>query len=120
VIEGGKCRLPRGLGLFGLAAGVLVGGLACGLLSVAARGGKLFHMMWLWRFWRFAVLAVLAVICSGRGWRWVAALQVSARFVLADFFVTFSHCPWRDFISFSKRRKRNRSKENAFQPLILK
>ncbi|WP_157766646.1 hypothetical protein [Caballeronia sordidicola] len=32
---------------------------------------------------------------------------------------TISHCPWRDFISFSNGEKET-NKENAFQPLILK
>jgi len=40
-----------------------------------------------------------SVIGSGQGSCWVAALEATARFVLADFFSTISHCPWRDFIS---------------------
>jgi hypothetical protein len=34
-----------------------------------------------------------------------------ARSLLADFFSTFSHCPWRDFISFSDGEKETEAKK---------
>ncbi len=52
------------------------------------------------------------LMVGGRGQCWVAAAYVSAGCMLAKFFITFSHCPWRDFISWSfgdketKQRKR--------------
>ncbi len=48
----------------------------------------------------------------GLGRRRVAAAYVSSGSILAVFFITISHCPWRDFISWSfgdketKQRKR--------------
>ena len=53
---------------------------------------------------------------SGRSQCRVAAFQVFARFTLADFFITISHCAWRRVISLSKATKK-RSKENAFTAL---
>ncbi|AMH42747.1 hypothetical protein AXG89_33880 [Burkholderia sp. PAMC 26561] len=41
----------------------------------------------------------------------VVALQVFARYVLADFFRTISHCPWRDFISFSNGEKETKQRK---------
>ncbi|MGV7243513.1 hypothetical protein [Caballeronia sp. M23-90] len=45
------------------------------------------------------------------GRRRVVALQVFARYVLADFFSTISHCPWRDFISFSNGEKETKQRK---------
>jgi len=42
---------------------------------------------------------------------WVVAAQVFARYVLADFFSTISHCPWRDFISFSNGEKETKQRK---------
>jgi hypothetical protein len=53
----------------------------------------------------------LAVINSGRGWCRVAAFLGFAGSVLADFFITVSHCPWRDFISFSDGEKETEAKK---------
>ncbi len=36
-----------------------------------------------------------------KGQCWVVAAYVSSGFILAVFFITISHCPWRDFISMS-------------------
>jgi hypothetical protein len=46
----------------------------------------------------------------------VAAFQVFARYALAVFFITISHCAWQRVISLSKATKK-RSKENAFTAL---
>ena len=56
---------------------------------------------------------------SGRVHCRVAAFQVFAHLVLADFFITISHCAWRRVISLSKATKK-RSKENAFTSLKIK
>jgi hypothetical protein len=45
------------------------------------------------------------------GWCWVAAFYVFAGSVLTDFFITISHCPWRDFISFSDGEKETEAKK---------
>ena len=55
---------------------------------------------------------------SGLGQCRVAAFQVFARLVLADFFITISHCAWRRVISLSKATKK-RSKESAFNSSTL-
>ena len=58
-------------------------------------------------------LALGRVVSSGRSQCRVAAFGACARLMLAIFFITISHCPWRDFISWSttatkkqKQRKR--------------
>ena len=56
---------------------------------------------------------------GGRSQCRVAAFQVFARFTLADFFITISHCAWRRVISWSLATKK-RSKENAFTSLKIK
>jgi hypothetical protein len=48
---------------------------------------------------------------EGWTWCWVAAFYAIARFILADFFSTISHCPWRDFISFSNGEKETKQRK---------
>ncbi len=48
---------------------------------------------------------------GGRGWCWVAAAYVSAGSMLAKFFITISHCPWRDFISLSNGDKETKQRK---------
>jgi hypothetical protein len=48
---------------------------------------------------------------SGRGQCRGAAFCAYARFVLIDLFSTISHCPWRDFISFSDGEKETEAKK---------
>ena len=48
---------------------------------------------------------------SGRGSRRVAAFRLSGLLELAVFFITISHCPWRDFISFSTGEKETEAKK---------
>jgi hypothetical protein len=55
---------------------------------------------------------------GGRGQCRVGAADVSASYMLAIFFIIISHCPWRDFISWSFGDKK-RSKENAFPQSVL-
>src|ERR1700712_3389358 len=59
----------------------------------------------------------------GVGCCWVAAglllFLAFACSVFADFFSTFSHCPWRDFISLSNSDKETKQRKRL-EPLILK
>src|SRR5471032_2116417 len=48
---------------------------------------------------------------GGRGWCWVATAYVSAGCMLAKFFITISHCPWRDFISLSNGDKETKQRK---------
>jgi hypothetical protein len=66
---------------------------------------------WVFGFWFFGFFGL--VQCR------VAAFQVFARLMLADFFATISHCAWRHVISLSKATKK-RSKENALTALKIK
>jgi hypothetical protein len=60
-----------------------------------------------------------ADVRSGQGKCQVAAFWVLAGFVLADFFSTFSHCPWRDFISFSDGEKETEAKKTPLNRQLL-
>ena len=51
---------------------------------------------------------------SGRGRCWVAAFCVRGRSMLAVLFITISHCPWRDFISWSFGDKETEAKKTPF------
>jgi hypothetical protein len=44
---------------------------------------------------------------------------VFARFVLDDFFIAFSHCPWRHFNSFSDGEKETEAKKTPFNRQFL-
>src|SRR5471032_3166691 len=48
---------------------------------------------------------------GSRGRCWVAAAHVSAGCILAKFFITISHCPWRDFISLSNGDKETKQRK---------
>jgi hypothetical protein len=72
-------------------------------LSDRVRGGALFH-------------EVLTMVV-GQGFFGWSGLMLgccflgSARSVLADFFITISHCPWRDFISLSNSDKETKQRK---------
>src|SRR5471032_2549604 len=48
---------------------------------------------------------------GGQGCCWVAAAYVSARSMLAVFFITISHCAWRHFISLSNGDKETKQRK---------
>jgi hypothetical protein len=48
------------------------------------------------------------------GWCWVGAFWTFARSLLVDLLSTISHCPWRDFISFSDGEKETEAKKTPF------
>jgi hypothetical protein len=57
------------------------------------------------------VLGLVVGVGSGSGWCWVAAFLGFSGSVLVDLFRTISHCPWRDFISFSDGEKETEAKK---------
>jgi hypothetical protein len=76
--------------------GSVVGGDAGLLLRTLARVVR-------WQCFAFALGRGIGArsVCSGQGRCRVAAAYVSSGCMLANFFITISHCPWRDFISMS-------------------
>jgi hypothetical protein len=56
---------------------------------------------------------------AGLGQCRVAAFCACARFLFSDFFSTVSHCPWRDFISFSDGEKETEAKKTPLNRKLL-
>ena len=95
---GPPAGVARGGGFFVFDANVgLLGGFLEGI------DGKLSGEVVAGRFWKRSGLVL--------GCCWVAAVWACLGFVLADLFSTISHCPWRDFISFSNGEKETKQRK---------
>src|SRR5271154_5298310 len=65
----------------------------------------------IWSWGRSVHGYVVSAGVSGQGRGRVAAAYLSASYMLAIFFITISHCPWRDFISLSNGDKETKQRK---------
>jgi hypothetical protein len=75
-------------------------------LLAAVRGGTTFQGAF-----HGVVFGASTVCGSGLSYCRVAAFCAIARSALSDFFITISHCPWRDFISLSNSDKETKQRK---------
>ncbi len=67
--------------------------------------------------WLYSLALLAICVAAGRfmvvglGWCRVVAAYVSSGSMLAKFFITISHCPWRDFISLSNGDKETKQRK---------
>jgi hypothetical protein len=101
----------RGRG-FGCGTGPVVGVNAGLLLLTLARViCWLNFLSLLARLFSFALGLLGGVPAVVKSQCWVVAAYVSASCMLAKFFITISHCPWRDFISLSNGDKETKQRK---------